>query len=155
MWKTKKSLWPKKRDSIPTGKINHVGKLLTGQEDIKKLLEKEYSERLRPRPTHQNIENSNKIKQEAFEIKLKEAKLTKSDDWIMLELENVLKNIKKNKSRDTDGLSRSIFHIDCIGNDLKTPFLYFFNKLKTNGIVPEFMKKQQFQLFLKKGHNFH
>ena len=67
----------KKKDSFPTGKINHVGKLLTGPEDIKKLLEKEYSERLRPRPTHPNIENLNKIKQEAFELKLREAKLKK------------------------------------------------------------------------------
>ena len=29
MWKTKKKLWPKKIQSIPTGKINHKGKLLT------------------------------------------------------------------------------------------------------------------------------
>ena len=126
MWKTKKSLWPKKSNYIPIGKINHEGKLLTGPEDIKKLLEKEYSERLRPRPTHPHLRHLDKIKLEAFEIKLKEAKLKKSDDWTMLEIDNVLKNIKKNKSRDPDGLSRSIFHIDCIGSDLKHSLLIFF-----------------------------
>ena len=36
MWKTKKSLWPKKSQSIPAGKIDHKGKLLTGPEDKKK-----------------------------------------------------------------------------------------------------------------------
>ena len=62
MWKTKKKLWPKKIQSIPTGKINHKGKLLTGSEDIKKFLEKEYRERLRPRPTHPNLTNLDEIK---------------------------------------------------------------------------------------------
>ena len=137
--------------SIPIGKINHEGKLLTGPEDIKKLLEKEYSERLRPRPTHPHLRHLDKIKLEAFEIKLKEAKLKKSDDWTMLELDNVLKTIKKNKSRDPDGLSRSIFHSDCIGSDLKRSLLIFFNMLKTNGIVPEFMKKATISTIPKKG----
>ena len=95
MWKTKKSLWPKKNQSIPTGKINHEGKLLTGPEDIKKLLKKEYSERLRTRPTHPGITHLDKIKEESFKVKLRESKQKQSEDWTMIELEHVLKNIKK------------------------------------------------------------
>ena len=37
----------------------------------------------------------------------------------MGELEYVLRNVSKNKSRDPDGLNRIIFHKDYIGNDFK------------------------------------
>ena len=37
MWKLKKQLWPKNSQSIPTGKINHIGKLITAPEDLKNL----------------------------------------------------------------------------------------------------------------------
>ena len=38
MWKLKKKLWPKNKDSIPTGKFNHQGKLVTSLHDLKNLL---------------------------------------------------------------------------------------------------------------------
>ena len=40
MWKLKKKLWPKKRPSLPTGKYNHQGQLVTAPEDIKKIVKK-------------------------------------------------------------------------------------------------------------------
>ena len=46
MWKLKKRLWPKHKESIPTGKINHQGKLVTSPDEIKTLLANEYKERL-------------------------------------------------------------------------------------------------------------
>ena len=52
MWILKKRLWPKKNETIQTGKINHKGKLVTSPEDIKSLMYKEYNECLRPRPEH-------------------------------------------------------------------------------------------------------
>ena len=130
MWKLKKKLWPKKRPSLPTGKYNHQGQLVTAPEDIKQLLKKEYGERLRTRPYHPNLENLDELKGEAFKVKLAEAKNNESADWSMLDLENVLKDIKQNKSRDIDGLNRNIFHLNCIGSDLKKSLLVMFNKLK-------------------------
>ena len=62
--------------------------------------------------------------------KLEQAKQNKSQDWTMIKLEKVLKNIDKNKSRDPYGIKRSLFHIDCIGSDLKQSLLTLFNKLK-------------------------
>ena len=41
MWSLKKRLWPKKKETIQTGKINHQGVLVTSPEDIKSLLYKE------------------------------------------------------------------------------------------------------------------
>ena len=69
------------------------------------MLKKEYGERLRTRPYHPNLENLDELKGEAFKVKLAEAKNNESADWSMLDLENVLKDIIQNKSRDIDGLN--------------------------------------------------
>ena len=91
-------------------------------------------------------------------MKLKDAKHNESKEWMMRELEHVLKNISKNKSKDPDGINRSIFHIDCIGSDLKQSLLTMFNHLKSEGIIPEFIKKsdninypkERVKIFIKK-----
>ena len=57
MWKLKKKLWPKIKSSIPSGKFNHQGRLVTSPDEMKTLLAKEYSERLRPRPEHPDKKN--------------------------------------------------------------------------------------------------
>ena len=154
MWKLKKKLWPKKCQSIPTGKLNHQGKLISAPEDLKQLLQKEYGERLRRRPQHPNLENVKEVKNEAFKVKMAEAKNNQSQDWSMLDLENVLKDIKHNKSRDIDGLNRNIFHLNCIGNDLKQSLLVMFNKLKNHGEIPNFMKKAVISTIPKPGSKF-
>ena len=106
MWNIMKNIWPKNQESIPTGKLNHIGKLVTGPQEIKTLFYKEYKERLRPRPTHPNLSHLNEIKNKSFEAKLKEAKKNKSPDWTMSELDIVLKDIdKKSPIRETKHLS--------------------------------------------------
>lgn len=72
----------------------------------------------------------------------------------MGELEYVLKNVSKTKSRDPDGLNRIIFHKDYIGTDLKNSLLTMFNQLKKNGIVSDFMKNATISTIPKKGSKF-
>ena len=153
MWKLKKHISPKHRESIPTGKINHQNKLVTGPEEIKTLLDKEYRERLRPRPTHPNFVEIEQIKREAFKNKLNKARLTKSFKWNMHDLDKVLNIVGKNKSRDPDGLNRSIFHPNCIGQILKESLLIMFNELKNQGVIPCFMKKQQYPQYQNLGQS--
>ena len=112
MWELKKHIWPKHKESIPTGKINHTGKLVTSPEDIKILMHKEFHERLRPRPIHPSLKYIEKLKHKTFKLKLEEAMHSKSPDWTMTQLNDVLKDINKNKARDPDGISQSIFHTD-------------------------------------------
>ena len=151
MWKLKKKLWPKQKESIPTGKTNHQGKLVTSPDEIKTLLSKEYKERLRPRPEHPGFKDIFKIKKEAFEEKMKEAKLNKSPEWTMKELEEVLQDVNPNKSRDPFGINRSIFHTKCIGNNLKESLLLMFNKIKEVGELPSFMKEATITTIPKSG----
>ena len=147
-------MWPRHTESSNTGKINHQGKLITGPEDIKKLLAKEFSERLWPRPYHPNFNDIKMIKEEAFEVKLNQAKLNKSPDWNTKDVDIVLKNINQNKSRDPEGLNRSIFHENCIGSNLKKSFLIMANKLKQSGFIPTFMKQATISPIPKAGSKF-
>ena len=72
----------------------------------------------------------------------------------MKELEDVLKTIKKGKSRDPEGISREIFHPSVIGENLKEPLLIMFNLLKQQGFIPNFMKKDNISPIPKKGSQF-
>ena len=130
MWSLKKRLWPKKKETIQTGKINHQGVLVTSPEDIKSLIYKEYNERLRARPQHPNMKEIFEAKNKAFESKIAEAKSVKTPDWTMSQLNEVLENVCKNKAQDPEGLNRLIFHTNYIGSNLKESLLVLFNKIK-------------------------
>ena len=80
---SKRSYGQRLGKTIPTGKFNHQGGLVTGPQDIKNLLAKEYSERLRPRPIHPDLKDINVLKKESFKVKLEEATKTKSPPWNM------------------------------------------------------------------------
>ena len=100
---------------------------------------------------HPDLKHLEELKIQAFEMKLEDAKKKKSPDWKMPELEKVLKYINKNKSRDPDGINRSIFHFDIIGDNLKESLLILFNKIKNEGQVPTFMKKAHISTIPKAG----
>ena len=72
----------------------------------------------------------------------------------MQELENVLKNIKKGKSRDPKEISREIFHLSFIGENLKKSIIIMFNLLKQQGEIPNFMKRAIISPIPKKGSQF-
>ena len=66
-----KRLWPKHGNLLPTAKRNHSGKILSGPTEIKKLLAKEYKERLRSRPVRPDFEHLKGTKSDIFKMKLK------------------------------------------------------------------------------------
>ena len=70
MWKKFKTLWPKSGISLPTGKRNFKGKIVSGPRDIKLLLSQEYKHRLRNRPFRPDLESINLRKKKIFEIKM-------------------------------------------------------------------------------------
>ena len=69
----------------------------------------------------------------------------------MEELEEVLKGLKTNKARDPKGISRTIFKNNVIGTNLKESLLILFNKLKSAGKIPQFMRKATVITIPKKG----
>ena len=53
-------------------------------------------------------------------------------------MEKALKYLKKNKSRDHEGLLNDIFRPEVIGEDLKNSLLKMFNKIKKEQKIPYF-----------------
>ena len=154
MWKLKQKVWPKKQETIPTGKFNNQGHMVTDSEELKKLYASQFKERLRRRPTNPEFYEIQKLKDLIFKLKMEKVKANKTNDWTLKELEAVLKNIRKEKSRDPDGISRAIFHPSVIGENLKDSLLIMFNKIKQHGIIPNFMKKAIISPIPKKGSQF-
>ena len=72
----------------------------------------------------------------------------------MKDLDKVLRDIDKNKSRNPDGLNKSIYPLITIGNDLNESLLVMFNKLRNQGAIPTFMKKVTVSTIPKTGSKF-
>jgi hypothetical protein len=86
MWKTVSKLWPKCGTTLPTAKKNHRGKIISGPRELKKLLAKEYKERLRSRPVRPDLLPLENLKKTIFKLEMKLAELNKSpecavSDW--------------------------------------------------------------------------
>ena len=116
-------LWPKNKSSLPVAKRNHKGRIVSSHKDIKKLLVREYKDRLRCRPTRPDLKAHNIRRNKIFELKIQLAKMKKSPDWTMKQLESALARLKNNKSRDPLGYINEIFKKNVIGDHLKKSLL--------------------------------
>ena len=114
---------PKFKTSVPTAKKDHMGKIVSTPSGLKKLLAKEYKGRLRTRPVRPDLVGLDQRRRRILKMKLKLASSRPSSPWSMSDLERALKDLKKNKSRDHEGLVNEIFKLDVIGDDLKRSLL--------------------------------
>ena len=128
--------------------------MVTDSEELKKLQATEFKERLRSRPTHPELIKVKQFKDSIFNLKMAKVKEIKTADQTLKELEVVLNDIKRVKSRDPDGISREIFHPSVIGDNLKKSLLIIFNQLKKEGKIPTFMKRTIISPIPKKGSQF-
>ena len=152
MWKMKNSLFPKKAHTLPSAKLNHVGRIVSEPQEITKLLGEEYGKfRLRKRPTHPKYEWLKTMRNKALNQKLKVALKKVTKQFTMHELENVLKGLKINKARDPQGLSRILFKNSILGNNPKPSLLKMYNNIKNVGIFPQFMQEATVTTIPKKG----
>ena len=150
LWKLKKEVNPKIKPTLPVGKKNIEGMIVTNPEELKELYLQTFIHRLRNRPIKKGFEGVIELKEELFDIRLEIAKLKKTAPWKMEELENVLKHLKNDKSRDPDGLINELFKPEVIGEDLKLSLLLMVNKIKDQGRVPESLKKANISAIPKK-----
>ena len=82
---------------------------MSAPSDIRKLLMKEYMERLRRRPVHPMMTEIKKVRNKVITLKLKAARRKKSPLFLSTELETVLKTIKTGKARDPNKGKRTSF----------------------------------------------
>ena len=139
IWQTKKKLFPKIKPSLPVGKKNLKGQLITNPEELKNLYLDTFKYRLRHRPVKPEFEDLLEQQEELFKVRLEKAKEKKTPPWKMKDLEEVLKSLKTGKCRDPEGMVREIFKEEVIGNDMKESLLTMLNKSKSTGTMPRFM----------------
>ena len=151
MWKSFKQLWPKNNGSVPVAKKDHTGNIVSSQKDIKNLLLREYTNRLRSRPVREDLKSLKSRRTKIFEMKLSLAGDEISSDWTMKDLEKVLESLKNNKSRDPKGFVNELFKIENIGDNLKASLLLMMNRIKKTSIVPEIMRYANITTIPKKG----
>ena len=151
VWKTLNKILPKFKTSVPTAKKDHMGKIVSTPSGLKKLLAKEYKGRLRTRPVRPDLGGLDQRRRRILKMKLKLASSRPSSPWSMSDLERALKDLKKNKSRDPEGLVNEIFKLDVIGDDLKRSLLMMLNSLRSKQMIPMFMNFVNVTTVPKKG----
>ena len=140
MWKLLKRISPKVKPLLPTAKRNHKGNIVSGPKELKILLAKEYKNRLRLRPVRPDLMKMRIRKNILFHQKLKIAEAKKTPKWTQSDLEKALSDLKKEKSRDSEGLINELFKEGTIGDNLKSSLVMMFNKMKDENTIPSFLK---------------
>ena len=96
-----------------------------------------YKERLEPNKIEEHLnsyaEDSNKL----CETGLKLNKMNKTDPWSIEELEEALKDLGNNKSRDALEYANELFKEGVAGSDLKLATLILMNQIKDKQQYPE------------------
>lgn len=154
VWKSMRKTWPKVPNKIRQGKRNHRGEMVSSPAELKKLLLKEYENRLRTRPSKSDVAKIIQLKAKCFEIKLKLARNRPSPPWSMADLEQALDDLKLKKSRDPRGLVNELFKNEVIGDNLKLSLLHMFNKIRAGEKLPTFMNLADVTTVPKKGSSF-
>ena len=140
LWRLKKKLCPRSRDP-PTAMVDGMGNLLTENESIKRRALEVYKKRLEGNTMVNNLEDLEKDTIKLCEERLKLSKKNKSRAWDIDDLKTVLKELKKNKSRDADGYSNELFMLTVAGKDLQLALLKLLNKIKDEQQFPEALRK--------------
>ena len=152
IWELLKKNFPKFNSTVPVGKKDKSGKIVTNHENLKKLYLNTYKHRLRSRPIKEDFKKIKEHKDELFKLRLKLASSNKSEPWSRGQ---VLKQLKEGKSRDPNGWVRDLFNNEVAGEQLKISLLMLFNKMKTKNYIPDFIRNADVTTIYKgKGDKF-
>ena len=141
LWNLKRQMFPKCRDPLTAMKDPISGNLLTTNDKINDAAVNVFSERLKNRPMKHTLQQIKDAKERLCKNILEVSKRNKTPDWKMKELEVVLKNLKKDKSRDPMGFANEIFRPEVAGDDLKEAILKLMNKIKEKQIYPRCLEQ--------------
>ena len=140
MWKMLKKMYPKISPAVPVGKRDRSGNIITNHNSLKHLYLVTYINRLRERPILEGFEELKRLKTNLFRMRLKLSSNNKSKPWKLNELEKILKHLKRNKTRDPNGLVNELFKDEVSGRDFKISLLTLFNRMKEENFIPDFVR---------------
>ena len=137
LWDLKKNIFPKSREPPTAMKHPKTGNILTTDDKINEVAVDVFSERLESAPIKKELEHIKDAKEILCDKLIKVAQTNRTPPWTMRDLNIVLKNLKKQKSRDPYGLANDIFRPEVAGEDLKLAILKLMNKIKEEQIYPK------------------
>ena len=140
MWKMKNRMFPRHPVGMPTVKKNAEGKLVTSQEELLTLYKETFIHRLRHRPIREEYSDIFELKMKLCKERLIYSERNKSQSWTEEQFIKILQNLKNNKCRDPHGLVNEIFKLKNIGVDLFNSLFELLNRIKTELMIPNFMK---------------
>ena len=141
IWEVKKICFPKNKPQLPVAKRNIAGKIITNPNELKNIYLKHFIFRMRKRPILPGLENYQKDVELNFRKVLNSTKNIAFPDWNMVDLDRVLRTLTVSQSPDRMNLVNELFLQKNIGHNLKMSLLTFFNKVKNEQYIPEFLKK--------------
>ena len=139
MWKLRKKLHPQQLDP-PMAKIDKSGNVITAPPLLRNLYLETYKDRLRHREIKPEFLDIYEMKTTLWKWRLDYMKNEKSNNWKIEDLTKVLKNLKKNKSRDPQGYINEIFKLNVSGSNLTEGLLLLANGVKSELEFPSFMQ---------------
>ena len=140
LWKVLKNKYPKISTPTPVAKNDNKGNLITKHQDLKKLYLKTYKQRMRNRPIKEGLNDLKTLKENLFHLRLELAEEKKSELWTLNQLDEAIKTLKNNKSRDPLGWINELFKNGVAGYNLRLSILHLFNKIKEENHIPDFMR---------------
>ena len=139
-WKIKKRLFPKSMDP-PSVMMDKDGNLLTTDKAIENRAIEVYKERLEPNEIQEHLKAYEETNNKLCETRLKLTKLNKTDPWTIEDLEEALKDLGNNKSRDALNYANELFKEGVTGSDLKLATLKLMNQIKDKQQYPKALEQ--------------
>ena len=134
-WKIKKKMCPKSKEP-PVAMLDGHGNLLTSDKAIQERALEVFTKRLSPNEMKPHIKHMEQTTNKLCERRLEQTKNNKSKPWTIEDLEDVLKGLEKDKSRDALGHANEILRNDVAGKDLKLAILKMMNLMKRKSHFP-------------------
>ena len=138
-WKLKKKLCPRSADP-PSVMMDKRGNILTSTEAIQSRAVEAYNERLNNNVIKPHLSEMERNVNEMCKQRLKVTKLKKTDPWLMSDLEEAVKDLGRDKSRDAMGFANELLKEECAGTDFKLAILKLMNLIKERS---EFLKAME------------
>ena len=152
IWKEMRKAYPKTLKPLPTGVMNVMGKVITNPKEKKIVTLDHFAHCMRRREVKKDVKGIIDLNNELFEERLNKSRNIKSPPFAKNELEKVLKGLKVGKSKDPDNLVCELFKIEVIWSDLKESLLVLMNKIKSEQVIPECLKKANITILHKKSN---
>ena len=149
VWRLKRRLCPNARDP-PSAMTDRKGNILTSSKAIEERALEVLSDRLKPNEMKEDLKDLEDETNKLCEIRMKMCKMNKTEPWDREDLNEVLKQLQNEKSRDAEGLANEIFKKNAAGDDLFEAVLRLMNLIKKKQVFPKALEKCNITFIHKK-----